>query len=153
MHIRHHSQKRAVVYTVNRVSPVAPSAIFPSFGYCAKWQQYRAVRLNDMSILPPFLPLASTFNCSPTSFSAILPVNASVAIAYSIPEGGTFQVPARNIAYSALPTDLRALCVAQIETKAAQRQLLALVSLSLQVVERVCFLAVGMVVLQAASTG
>jgi len=96
-----------------------------------------------MSILPPFLPLASTFNCSPTSFSAILPVNASVAIAYSIPEGGTFQVPARNIAYSALPTDLRALCVAQIETKAAQRQLLALVSLSLQVVERVCFLAVG----------
>lgn len=39
-------------------------------------------------------------------------------------------MPASNIAYSAWPTDLRALCVAQIEIKAAQRQLLALVFFS-----------------------
>ncbi|KAK6384099.1 hypothetical protein LTR65_009858 [Meristemomyces frigidus] len=73
-------------------------------------------------LLHPLLPLfistatatATSFACTPSAFTAILPPHASVAFTQSLPANSTFQVPAGDIAYPTSPTQLRALCAVQI---------------------------------------
>ncbi|KAL1967366.1 hypothetical protein VTN77DRAFT_3150 [Rasamsonia byssochlamydoides] len=57
---------------------------------------------------------ASAFECSPTAFARYLPSNATVTFAYTVPENGTFTVPASDIAYPTSPTQLRELCAVQV---------------------------------------
>ena len=61
-----------------------------------------------------FLPFSYAFDCTPSAFQPHLPKDASVAYARTISEGGTFEVPAGDIAYPTSPTGLPALCAIQV---------------------------------------
>ena len=72
-----------------------------------------------IALLIVFLALANAnaFECSVVEFGKHLPSNATVAFAYPIAENSTFDVPASDIAYPVSPTQLRELCVVQVNVK------------------------------------
>ena len=49
-------------------------------------------------------------DCSPSSIQSILPSNASVNFAYSLPDNSTFEVPEGDTGYPGNPIGLPALC-------------------------------------------
>lgn len=61
------------------------------------------------------LPLASGFDCTPTAFGQHLPENAQVKFTRTVAEGGTFEAPIGDIAYPTSPTNLSALCAAEVK--------------------------------------
>ncbi|EMC93577.1 hypothetical protein BAUCODRAFT_245995 [Baudoinia panamericana UAMH 10762] len=71
------------------------------------------MHFNNVSYLVPLVPLAAAFNCTPSAFQSILPSNASVAYAYTLAAGSTFNV-GYDIAYPTSPQKLPALCAVQI---------------------------------------
>ncbi|KAK5712338.1 hypothetical protein LTR15_011918 [Elasticomyces elasticus] len=74
------------------------------------------MRLSNLTYLVPLAPFAArAFDCSPAAFQAILPENATVAFAYPLAEGSTFNVPAGDVAYPRSPTELPELCVVHIQ--------------------------------------
>ncbi|KAK1069310.1 hypothetical protein LTR33_010921, partial [Friedmanniomyces endolithicus] len=69
-----------------------------------------------LAYLLPLGPLAAVaFDCTPTAFQSILPQGATVAFAYPLSEGSTFQVPVGDVAYPVSPTKLPELCVVHIQ--------------------------------------
>lgn len=53
--------------------------------------------------------------CTLSAFQQHMPDHARVTDTRIVEEGGTFNVPASNVAYPASPTRLRALCAVQVE--------------------------------------
>lgn len=81
------------------------------------WTRLTAGHFTMRSSLLPFtslLSVASAFDCTPAAFSSHLPSNAHVAYTRFIPNGGTFDVPASDIAYPTSPTGLQAACAVQV---------------------------------------
>lgn len=72
------------------------------------------MRLSQLFGLLPLLPLATTFECTPSAFKKVLPSNAEVLFAYRLPDNSTFEVPLGDIAYPTSPTQLQALCAVQV---------------------------------------
>jgi len=72
------------------------------------------MRVNMISVLGLFIPLAVAFRCTPSAFQALLPANATVLLAQTVQNDSTFHVPTDDIAYPVSPTHLRALCAVQI---------------------------------------
>ncbi|OOF91811.1 hypothetical protein ASPCADRAFT_9227 [Aspergillus carbonarius ITEM 5010] len=75
--------------------------------------------LSQLCLTSTFIVLAQgSISCTPESFSTYLEStgndNATVLQAFNIAKGGTFMVPASDIAYPQSPTDLPELCVIQI---------------------------------------
>ena len=67
------------------------------------------------TILPAFyLTLSFAFDCTPSAFQQYLPDNAEVAYTRTVAEGGTFEVPAGDIAYPISPSGLQALCAVEV---------------------------------------
>jgi feruloyl esterase len=65
--------------------------------------------------LPVLMGNATTaFECSPAEFTKYLPSNATVTFASTVPQGGTFNVPASDVAYPTSPAELRELCAVQV---------------------------------------
>lgn len=57
---------------------------------------------------------ALALNCSPSAIAPLLPSNARLAFATQVAQGGTFNVPASDIAYPVSPTNLSSLCAIQV---------------------------------------
>lgn len=74
------------------------------------------MRLSNLTYLLPLAPFAAiAFDCSPSAFRGILPENATLAFAYPLATGSTFNVPAGDVAYPVSPTELPELCVVHIQ--------------------------------------
>jgi len=57
---------------------------------------------------------AVALDCSPSAIAPLLPSNARLAYATPVAQGGTFNVPASDIAYPTSPTNLQSLCAIQV---------------------------------------
>ncbi|KAI5369484.1 Putative tannase/feruloyl esterase, alpha/Beta hydrolase [Septoria linicola] len=67
-----------------------------------------------LSFLLLLSPTVFAFQCTPEAFQQIVPSTATVEFARQLQDNATFEVPEGNVAYPISPTQLRALCVVQV---------------------------------------
>lgn len=90
-----------------------------SFLFLCKFVLYylQVMKFSRVLRLSILLGGASAFDCSPAAFASILPANATVVSATSIPDNGTFNVPATDLGFPFSPTGLPALCAVEIRVQ------------------------------------
>jgi hypothetical protein len=81
------------------------------------WSEQFTMRWDSLFSYTALFGAARAIDCSPSSIQSILPSNASVNFAYSLPANSTFQVPKGDTGYPTSPVGLPALCAVSVQVK------------------------------------
>ncbi|KAF2191548.1 feruloyl esterase B precursor [Zopfia rhizophila CBS 207.26] len=75
------------------------------------------MRLDNLLSYGTLFGAVRALDCSPSAIQSILPSNASVNFAYSLPANSTFQVPKGDTGYPTNPIGLPALCAVSVQVQ------------------------------------